>query len=294
VDSWLVVLGGGVNGVGAALLWTGQGRLMLQYSDGNDSGRIFAIFWSIFNLSAVFGGFITFAYFANESSSGNVPLFIIFLILIIIGGIGALMLADPQSVHKKSPMASFAKDERGGMLSGGSGNGGAGGGGGNARNYNQNSGMSDDDELFNDLTASLTQQQRNQYLIRSTIEEGDNESRGDASTINDSSHSEVRRRKRQDDEANGMLGSGGGGHGQELSGQSWVVEFAATLKLFLDPSMAKMAMIFWYHIYVCIYIHGAVSISLIFSILLFSYTFRYICTLTHATKLKKKKKIQKN
>ena len=38
VGQWLVVVGGGMNGAGAALLWTAQGRLMLQYSDGTDSG----------------------------------------------------------------------------------------------------------------------------------------------------------------------------------------------------------------------------------------------------------------
>jgi len=72
---WVVVAGGAVNGVGAALLWTAQGRLMLEYAseasqgrgEGADSkGRIFAIFWGIFNVSAVLGGLVTYAYFRSR------------------------------------------------------------------------------------------------------------------------------------------------------------------------------------------------------------------------------------
>ena len=62
---FVVILGGAINGVGAALLWTAQGRLMLQYSNGDDAGRIFTIFWGLFNMSAVLGGFLTYAYFAG-------------------------------------------------------------------------------------------------------------------------------------------------------------------------------------------------------------------------------------
>ena len=46
--SWPAVAGGELLGVGAALLWTAQGRLMLEYAGGDDVGRIFAIFWSMF------------------------------------------------------------------------------------------------------------------------------------------------------------------------------------------------------------------------------------------------------
>jgi MFS family permease len=110
VGAWGVVAGGGVNGVGAALLWTAQGRLMLQYSDGKDAGRIFALFWSIFNASAVFGGLLTFAYFSSNSSDGNVALFVIFLGLILVGACGALLLAPPEAVAEKR---SFTEEDGG-------------------------------------------------------------------------------------------------------------------------------------------------------------------------------------
>ncbi|EOD30682.1 hypothetical protein EMIHUDRAFT_232475 [Emiliania huxleyi CCMP1516] len=68
----VVVLGGGVLGVGAALLWTAQGRLMLEYSDGTDQGRLFAIFWALFNCSSVVGGLLTFFYFSHHSEEASV------------------------------------------------------------------------------------------------------------------------------------------------------------------------------------------------------------------------------
>lgn len=67
-EPWVIV-GGGLLGIGAAFLWTAQGKLILQYSDGTDTGNLFALFWGLFNMSAVAGGFLTFGYFASSHSS---------------------------------------------------------------------------------------------------------------------------------------------------------------------------------------------------------------------------------
>lgn len=64
----LVMMGSGFLGIGAGLLWTAQGRLMLQYSNDNDAGYLFSIFWGIFNCSAVVGGLITYEYFSDSSA----------------------------------------------------------------------------------------------------------------------------------------------------------------------------------------------------------------------------------
>ena len=69
----LIIFGGALLGLGAGLLWTAQGRLILQYSDGTNTGHLFSIFWSIFNLSAVAGGILTFAYFSTSSSGVIYP-----------------------------------------------------------------------------------------------------------------------------------------------------------------------------------------------------------------------------
>ena len=85
----LVIFGGGCCGLGAALLWTAQGRMMMEWSNGSDQGEIFAIFWALFNLSAVFGGALTFFFFAEhpiEDQRSLVPLYVIFLCCIVGGG----------------------------------------------------------------------------------------------------------------------------------------------------------------------------------------------------------------
>ena len=77
----LVVCGGGVLGVGAACLWTAQGRLLLEWADGSEQASNFAIFWACFNASALAGGLLTFFYFCNASGGAPWPLYLIFLVL---------------------------------------------------------------------------------------------------------------------------------------------------------------------------------------------------------------------
>ena len=121
VGSWCVIAGGACTGVGAALLWTGQGRLMLEYSDGTDAGHIFAIFWSIFNASAVLGGLFTFAYFSTSDSDGNTALYVIFLALILGGGALTLLLEKPSVVRARIKAEEEETGVRSGARTGGGG-----------------------------------------------------------------------------------------------------------------------------------------------------------------------------
>lgn len=94
----IVVLGGGILGVGAALLWTAQGRIMLELSDGSDQGKLFSIFWALFNCSAVVGGLLTYFYFSHNSEAAPWPLYLVFLGCIIVGGAACGILAPPHKV----------------------------------------------------------------------------------------------------------------------------------------------------------------------------------------------------
>ena len=100
----IVNLGGAGCGIGAALLWTAQGRLMLEYSNGANQGRIFAIFWALFNLSALVGGLLTFFYFADhniEDQASLWPLYVVFLALIIGGGALTGLLSPPSEISSQ-------------------------------------------------------------------------------------------------------------------------------------------------------------------------------------------------
>ena len=93
----VVVWGGGVLGIGAALLWTGQGRLILQYAAvvPDQSGRLMGIFWAVFQGSAIVGGFISFFFYSESPNGGSVGLYIIFLVLIVLGALSTQLLLPP-------------------------------------------------------------------------------------------------------------------------------------------------------------------------------------------------------
>lgn len=104
----LVVAGGAVLGCGASLLWTSQGRLILQYASKaevfNDvdeqnksktqTGRLMGLFWSIFQCSALVGGAISFMYF-NKKPEGSAALYGLFLGFILMGAIFTQFLLPP-------------------------------------------------------------------------------------------------------------------------------------------------------------------------------------------------------
>ena len=106
----LVVFGGATLGIGASLLWTAQGRLILQYSEReeelirtttnrtNDShtktGKLMGIFWAIFQCSSLVGGIISFMYY-NKQPNGSTLLYALFLAFIIIGALCTQLLLPP-------------------------------------------------------------------------------------------------------------------------------------------------------------------------------------------------------
>lgn len=110
---WSIILVGAVNGMGSALFWTAQGRLMLQYADQANRGRAFAIFWPFFVGSAVVGGIFTFAFFKimgadhadddKDDGSGegsNALLFALFFALVMTGAALTGALAPPDQVAR--------------------------------------------------------------------------------------------------------------------------------------------------------------------------------------------------
>ena len=90
-----------VNGVSAALLWTAQGQLTLAYPTKEVKGMFFAMFWVMFNIGGVVGGFITFGanYNAEEEASAATPTtFLIFIVVMCAGSALVTLLRDPAEV----------------------------------------------------------------------------------------------------------------------------------------------------------------------------------------------------
>ncbi|KDO24145.1 hypothetical protein SPRG_10572 [Saprolegnia parasitica CBS 223.65] len=98
-SSTLVVIAGGLLGVGASLLWTAQGAMMLAYPSEHEKGTFISTFWIVFNLGGVLGGFIPFGCnFHSAASTVNDATYIGFMAIMVLGALLALLLRRPHRV----------------------------------------------------------------------------------------------------------------------------------------------------------------------------------------------------
>jgi len=98
-QSGFPIAAGAILGVGAGLLWTAQGSLMLGYATEANKGKYIAVFWAIFNLGAVIGDAVATGQNAN-SDAGAVTdgTYIAFLCITSIGAFLPLLMANPKDI----------------------------------------------------------------------------------------------------------------------------------------------------------------------------------------------------
>ncbi|KAJ2757562.1 hypothetical protein IWQ56_006227, partial [Coemansia nantahalensis] len=92
------IVAGAVMGMGAGVLWTAQGVVMVSYPSEKDKGKFISIFWLIFNLGGLIGGILPFAIDYQSSGSLNNSVYVLFVILECAGAVVALFLVPPASV----------------------------------------------------------------------------------------------------------------------------------------------------------------------------------------------------
>ena len=88
----LVMVCAALNGGGAALLWTAQGKIIMSYSTDENRGLLFGLFWAMFNSASIVGGLLAFFYFSVSASQGSGGLFVIFLVLVLTGAALSFLL----------------------------------------------------------------------------------------------------------------------------------------------------------------------------------------------------------
>lgn len=94
-----VIVAGALLGMGAGLLWAGQGAMMTAYPTENRKGFYISLFWSIFNLGGVAGGFIPFALnYHTQYGFVNDQTYIAFMVVMAFGTLLTLALAKPHTV----------------------------------------------------------------------------------------------------------------------------------------------------------------------------------------------------
>ncbi|KAL5719296.1 hypothetical protein ACHQM5_012095 [Ranunculus cassubicifolius] len=95
-----VVAAGGILGVGAGLLWAGQGAMMTSYPPPARKGMYISIFWSIFNMGGVVGGLIPFImnYHRETAKSVNDGTYIAFMCFMSVGTLLSLAILPASKV----------------------------------------------------------------------------------------------------------------------------------------------------------------------------------------------------
>ncbi|KAJ7568612.1 hypothetical protein O6H91_01G040200 [Diphasiastrum complanatum] len=94
-----VVAAGALLGIGAGLLWAGQGAMLMSYPPAESKGRYISLFWVIFNLGGVLGGFIPFSLNYNDKAgSVNSGTYIAFMGIMFMGALISLTLSSPDNV----------------------------------------------------------------------------------------------------------------------------------------------------------------------------------------------------
>ncbi|CAG8667439.1 17791_t:CDS:2, partial [Racocetra fulgida] len=98
-ESAFPIISGAILGLGAALLWTGQGAIMLSYPSEADKGRFIGLFWVIFNLGGVLGSIVPLGLNWNSTAgSVNDGTYIGFMVLMAFGSLLAMTLLPPNKV----------------------------------------------------------------------------------------------------------------------------------------------------------------------------------------------------
>ncbi|KAG6479173.1 UNC93-like protein 1 [Zingiber officinale] len=83
------IIAGAVLGIGAGLLWAGQGAIMTSYPPARRKGTYISFFWTVFNMGGVIGGLIPFVlnYHRTDAASVNDGTYIAFMFFMAAGAV---------------------------------------------------------------------------------------------------------------------------------------------------------------------------------------------------------------
>ncbi|GLJ31932.1 hypothetical protein SUGI_0642720 [Cryptomeria japonica] len=98
-NSTFVIIAGALLGVGAGILWAGQGAIMTSYPTEDRKGVYISLFWTVFSFGGVVGGFIPFILnYSSNDASVNDGTYIAFMSFMALGTILTLGLLHPDRV----------------------------------------------------------------------------------------------------------------------------------------------------------------------------------------------------
>ncbi|KAK9767536.1 hypothetical protein K7432_002590 [Basidiobolus ranarum] len=96
---FFVIFASAILGIGAGVLWTAEGVIMMSYPSEDQKGRCVGYFWIIFNLGGVIGAFIPLGLNFHSTSGGvSSSTYIAFMCIMIIGGFIGLLILPPEKM----------------------------------------------------------------------------------------------------------------------------------------------------------------------------------------------------
>lgn len=115
----MILMGAIMMGFGAAIMWTAEGSLILEYAkvaeeiaasdvlNSNNSthvktGTLLGVFWSCYMASSLSGGIIAFFSYSNPESQtdGTITMYVIFLIVSLLGAFASFFIASPHALRE--------------------------------------------------------------------------------------------------------------------------------------------------------------------------------------------------
>lgn len=89
-------------GLGASLFWIGQGAVVTSVPLENEKGRLFGLFWFVFNMGGVIGSFISMGInWDNNSTYIKYSLYAVFMALMGAGWFSTLLVRQPSFVIRQ-------------------------------------------------------------------------------------------------------------------------------------------------------------------------------------------------
>lgn len=99
-DQTFAIIAGALLGIGAGLLWAGEGAIMTAYPPPDRKGTYISLFWCIFNMGGVVGGLLPFIlnYSRGEAATVNDGTYIGFMSFMTVGALLSLAILPASQV----------------------------------------------------------------------------------------------------------------------------------------------------------------------------------------------------
>uniref|UniRef100_A0A336MQ22 UNC93-like protein MFSD11 n=1 Tax=Culicoides sonorensis TaxID=179676 RepID=A0A336MQ22_CULSO len=111
-STWLLYLSSAILGIGAALIWTGQGNYLSKCSDPSTISRNSGIFWAMFQMSLFLGNtFVYFVFQGKEKIDAETRL-LVFSVLIGVAILGVIFLLCLRSAQIPETISAADSDDK--------------------------------------------------------------------------------------------------------------------------------------------------------------------------------------